>query len=119
MVEEATTGEAAEPLAVRDERGRINEAFVTKIESAVAAGDEIRARGLAGSLHEADLGDLIEALDPEARGRFVRLLGDAFDFAALTELDETIRAQILDELSPAAVAEGVRELESDDAVSIL
>src|SRR5260221_5353857 len=119
MVEETTSGEAAEPIAVRDERGRIDPEFVAKVESAVAAGDEGIVRGLAGSLHEADVGDLIEALDPDARGSFVGLLGDQFDFAALTELDETIRARILEELSPAAVAEGVRELESDDAVAIL
>lgn len=119
MVEETATSEAGEAIPVRDERGRLDAAFVAKVESAVAAGDEALVRRLAGSLHEADVGDLIEVLDPGARSRFVRLLGDKFDFAALTELDETIRSQILDELSPTAVAEGVRELESDDAVSIL
>jgi len=119
MAEETTPGEAAAPIAVRDERGRIDPEFVTLVESAVAVGDHERVRDLAGSLHEADLGDLIEALDAEVRTGFVSLLGEHFDFAALTELDETVRAQILDELSPAAVAEGVRELESDDAVSIL
>src|SRR5258706_151870 len=117
MVEEATPGAAAEPIAVRDERGRIDPEFAAKVERAIATGDEGRVRGLAGSLHEADVGDLIEALDPDARGSFVRLLGDQFDFATLTELAETVRSQILEELSPSAVAEGVRELESDDAVA--
>jgi len=47
------------------------------------------------------------------------LLGEHFDFAALTEVDETVRVQLIEELSPEAVAEGVRDLDSDDAVYIL
>ena len=60
-----------------------------------------------------------EALDPEERTALIRLLGDDFDFTALTELDETLRVQILEALPPKTVAEGVRELDSDDAVTIL
>ncbi|HEX2726680.1 MAG TPA: magnesium transporter, partial [Beijerinckiaceae bacterium] len=70
-------------------------------------------------LHEADLGDLLEALDPERRPRLIELLGRDFDFAALTEVDDAVRDDILEELEPQTVAEGVRELDSDDAVSIL
>jgi magnesium transporter len=74
---------------------------------------------LVGDLHAADLGDVIEALEPELRPRLVMLLGRDFDFLALTEVDATIRESILKELGAAAVADGVRELESDDAVAIL
>src|SRR5262249_12528647 len=35
------------------------------------------------------------------------------------EVDDTVREEILEELAPKAVAEGVRELDSDDAVAIL
>ena len=42
-----------------------------------------------------------------------------FDFTALTEVDDAVRDEILDELAPQAVAKGVSELESDDAVAIL
>ena len=76
-------------------------------------------RELAGDLHEADLGALIEALEPEQRPRLVELLGLHFDFTALTEVDDAVREEILDELPPKTVAEGVRDLESDDAVTIL
>ena len=103
----------------RDERGDLAEDFVDAIGSAIDAGDAATLRALVGDLHEADLGDLLEALEPEERTALIRLLGDDFDFAALTELDETLRVQILEELPPETVAEGVRELESDDAVAIL
>jgi magnesium transporter len=49
----------------------------------------------------------------------VKLLGRDFDFLALTEVDATVREAIVEELGAAAVADGVRELESDDAVVIL
>ena len=91
--------------------------------SSGSRGDRRRRRGalreLVGDLHEADVGDLIEALDPELRPRLIALMGADFDFTALTEVDDTVREEILEELPPETVAEGVRELDSDDAVFIL
>src|SRR6516164_10594037 len=88
--------------------------------SSVVLRDEDGAlRELVGELHQADVGDLIEALDPELRSRLVKLMGHDFDFSALTEVDDTVREEILEELPAEAVAEGVRELDSDDAVAIL
>ena len=43
-------------------------------------------------------------------------MGREFDFTALTEVDDSVREEILEELPPQTVAEGVRELDSDDAV---
>ena len=76
-------------------------------------------RALVGELHEADTGDLIEALDAELRPQLIELMGKDFDFTALTEVDDTVREEILEELEPGTVAEGVRDLDSDDAVYIL
>ena len=56
-----------DPLAVplRDAEDGLNPAFLAALQAAIEAGDADRTRGLAGDLHEADLGDLIEALDPD------------------------------------------------------
>src|SRR5215211_5144317 len=110
---------AAGVPAVRDEDENINHAFVEVLARAVEAGDGDRVRALTADLHEADLGDVIEALEPEHRPRLIALLGRDFDFAALTEVDEAVREEILEELEPSAVAEGVREVDSDDAITIL
>jgi magnesium transporter len=104
---------------VRDEEGAIRPEFVDEVARAVEQNDVPALRQLVGDLHEADLGDLLEALDPEMRPRLVELLGRDFDFSALTEVDDTVREEIIEELEPATVAEGVRELDSDDAVAIL
>src|SRR3954470_21500685 len=104
---------------MRDEEGDIRPEFVEKVSEAINAGDVPFLCEIVAELHEADLGDLIEALDPEARPRLVELTGADFDFSALNEVDDTVRDEILEELEPATVAEGVRELESDDAVELL
>jgi magnesium transporter len=104
---------------MRDEDGDIRPEFVAEISRAVQSGDAALLREIVAELHEADLGDLIEALDPEERPRLVELTAADFDFSALNEVDDTVREEILEELEPETVAEGVRELESDDAVELL
>src|SRR3954454_23406220 len=104
---------------MRDEDGDIRAEFVEKISDAIKAADTPFLREIVAELHEADLGDLIEALDPEERPRLVELPAADFDFSALNEVDDTVRDEILEELEPETVAEGVRELESDDAVELL
>jgi len=62
---------------------------------------------------------VLESLQTEQRIALVRLLGDDFDFTALTEVDESVRREIVSDLSLEQVAEGLEELDSDDAVYIL
>src|SRR5215207_2945699 len=111
--------DAASVPPVRDEDENIDQRFVTALATAIEAGDGERVRALTEDLHEADFGDVLEALEPEHRPRLIELLGRDFDFTALTEVDEAVREEILEELEPATVAEGVRDLDSDDAVTIL
>jgi magnesium transporter len=119
MLEEKDAAAPAPAVAMRDEDGALRAEFVEHVAQAIGEDDSTALRGLVGDLHAADLGDVIEALEPELRPSLVMLLGRDFDFLALTEVDATIREAILKELGAAAVADGVRELESDDAVAIL
>lgn len=107
------------PIPVRDLEGRLNPWFIETVEAAIEAGDAIALSVLAGDLHEADTGDLLETLSAEHRAAFIRLLGEDFDYAALTETDEAVRLQLLEDLPNDVIAEGLGELESDDAVYIL
>ena len=77
------------------------------------------ADAVQGPITRGDLAELLARLDPDERIALVRLLGDNFDFTALTELEEPVRLQILSELEPQAVAAGLADLDSDDAVYIL
>src|SRR4051812_34244538 len=104
---------------LRDADGAVRHEFVETVSEAIAGRDAGLLRALVAGLHESDVGDLIEALDPERRPQLIELLGEDFDFTALTEVDDAVREEILEELPPETVAEGVRDLDSDDAVYIL
>jgi magnesium transporter len=106
-------------LPMRNEDGGIRPEFVEEITRCIKAQDAPFLRAVVAELHEADLGDLIAALDAEDRVSLVELTGTDFDFSALNEVDDAVREEILEELEPETVAEGVRELESDDAVELL
>jgi magnesium transporter len=105
--------------AFRDEDGKPRPQFVEAVVEAVASGDAAATRGRVGSLHEADLGALLELLDHDARHQLIALMGADFDFTALTEVGETTREDILEDMPVETLAEAVRDLESDDAVAIL
>ncbi|WP_126399324.1 magnesium transporter [Blastochloris tepida] len=111
--------EKADGLPLRNEDGDIRAEVNEAVAAAVEAGDAARLRALFTDLHATDQSDLLLSLDPADRPRLIELLGDAFDFAALTELDETARTRIVEALETRTLVEGVRELDSDDAVYIL
>ena len=116
---EPERGDLAEIAPEENDEGVIRPEFVADVADAVAAEDPIEVRRLAGELHEADLATLIENLPGEARPKLIELMGSDFDFAALTELDSNIRDQIFEELPTETVAEGMSELEADDALVLL
>jgi magnesium transporter len=119
MVDQADMTGARMAEALRDDDGAIRSEFVDALREAIERNDAATVRTLAGELHEADTGDLIEALDADLRSRFVELMGREFDFTALTEVDDAVREDILDEVPSEIIAEGVRDLDSDDAATIL
>ena len=112
-------GSVLDRLPMRAEDGEIRHQFVEEIARAIHAADTPFLRTVVAELHEADLGDLIAALEPDDRVSLVELTGADFDFSALNEVDDSVREEILEELEPETVAEGVRELQSDDAVELL
>ena len=75
----------APPLILRDDDEQITPAYVAAVAAAIEAKDLERLRELVGDLHEADSADLLEALDADQRPELIELMGDDFDFAALTD----------------------------------
>ncbi|GAB1582098.1 magnesium transporter [Phyllobacterium phragmitis] len=104
---------------IYDEDGAVRSSFLASIGAAIADRDVLFLRSHVGTLHPSELGHVLEALQPEQRQALVQLLGEDFNFAALTEVDEAIRLEIVDALPNEQIAEGVQELDSDDAVYIL
>ncbi|PLW77692.1 magnesium transporter [Cohaesibacter celericrescens] len=97
----------------------ISQELFKLIDDAIEQRDSDHLISLTQDLHEADLGDIIEALSPRDRIDFLELLADDFDFTVLTELDDSLRLKIVEALPNKRVAEGISELDSDDAIVIL
>jgi magnesium transporter len=113
--------EAAEAAgtAIRDEDGVLDTGFVVRVSAAIADRDILALRTLVSDLHESDLGDVLQALPPESREALVNLLGDDFDWVALTEVDDAVRDEILEAIPNETIADAVRDLDSDDAIGLL
>ena len=111
--------DAAGEIHVRDEEGALRPEFLHAVAAALDADDAERVRELALPLHESDLADLIQLLRPEQRGLLITTLGDDFNAAALSELDEGVRDQVLEDMPADQVAEALQQLDSDEAVYLI
>jgi len=108
-----------DPNALRDSEDRISPLWLERLRAYLAAGRADDIATVMEPLHAADTGDVLESLDQDERLALVRILGDKFDYSALTEVDESVRVDLMDELSNADIARGVTGLDNDDAVAIL
>lgn len=102
-----------------DDEGVIRGDYLARIGAAIADRDILFLKEQVSTLHQSELGDLIESLQSEQRNALISLVGDDFDFTALTEVDEAIRLEIFEDLPNDKIAEGLGDLNSDDAVYIL
>ena len=101
----------------------INRDFVQAIKRALAlpAADDARVQlgALVDPLHAADLADVLEHLKPDQRSRLIALMGSDLDAEMLSELDESVRDEVLTQIEPQRLAEAITELDSDDAVHLI
>ena len=111
--------DAADEITLRDEEGALRADFLHAVEAALEAGDTKTVRELTLDLHEADLADLIQLLRPDQREPLITMLGRDFNAAALSELDEGVRDQVLEAMPKEAVAEALQQLDSDEAVYVI
>jgi len=118
---ETMTGPEAgtDTSALRDAGDRISPLWLERLRAYLAAGRDEDIAAVMEPLHAADVGDVLESLDADERLDLVRSLGDRFDYSALTEVDESVRVELMDELPNADIARGVTGLDNDDAVAIL
>ena len=116
---QAPEKDAADPHDIYSESGALDREFVDEVRGAVERDEREHLQELIIRLHESETGDVLTALPEGDRAHFVELLGQDFDFAALREVDEAVRDQIVDALDTEQLADGLTELDSDDAVYIL
>lgn len=115
----APMNEAVELAGTIDSESAITPEFLQTVKAALEAGSSDVLRSLVADLHAADFADLMELLRADQRSKLIAELGSDLNFEALSELDEAVRDQVVEELPNEQIAEAVRELDSDDAVYLL
>jgi len=97
----------------------LDKKIVTAVLYAVDLNDQAGLNDLLESLHPADIADLLEQINTFDRRRLIRLYGHEFDGDILSELNESLRDEVISILNPVVLADAVRDLESDDVVDLL
>jgi len=121
-----TPPDDAVPGASSDSASDLSETYdgldhddVDAIIEALEDGDVQIVRERVAPLHFADAADLIERLSADQRRALLEATSDVLDPDFFTELDETVRDEVVDIVGLDTMAEVVAELETDDAVEIV
>lgn len=109
----------ADPAAFRDADGHISLSWLDNLRVHLDARSAPDVIAIMAPLHSSETGDVLEVLDPDERVTLVRLLGEHFDFTALTEVEDSVRNDLMEELPNADIARGMAGIDNDDAVYIL
>lgn len=112
--------ETEDHIAEREEdEYSLDPRLVEAILDAVEKGDAGAVEELMHPLHPADIADLLEQIGPADRAALVKLWSAGFDGEILSELDESIREEVIEALPHDVLTEAVRELDSDDVVDLI
>ncbi len=93
--------------------------FIRHVDEAIDEQDREQVEKLCEDLHPADMADLLEQLDGDARQKLVQLLGRDLEADTLAELDEDVRDDVIEAMPAEQLAEAVSELETDDAAFVI
>lgn len=102
-----------------DEAYQLDRKAVSAILYAVDIEDQAKLIELMDPLHPADIADLLEQVNAFDRSRLIRLYDREFDGDILSELDESIRDEVIAVLTPQVLTQAVRDLDSDDVVDLV
>ncbi|MCR8827106.1 magnesium transporter [Pseudosulfitobacter koreensis] len=102
-----------------DEAYELDRKAVAAILYAVDIEDQEKLIELMEPLHPADIADLLEQVNAFDRARLIRLYDREFDGDILSELDESIRDEVISLLTPQVLTQAVRDLDSDDVVDLV
>lgn len=97
----------------------ITDRTVADVLDAVMQGDAAAIDALLDPLHPADIAHLIELIDSRERRDLLTLWQGGIDGDILSELDENLREEIIQQLRPDELATAPRDLDSDDVVDLV
>ena len=96
-----------------------NKEFISTFSEKIEAGNIEFINQTLKDLHEADVANLIENLNPDTRIKLIELESFNIDPEIFIELNESLQSEVLKLLSVESVIRIIKRLESDDAIKIL
>ena len=108
MVDETQEFELAADADDDSEAYKLNKRAVDSILYAVEIDDAAKLTELMEPLHAADIADLLEQISSFERTKLIRLYDREFDGEILSELDESIREEVIGILTPEVLSDAVR-----------
>jgi magnesium transporter len=93
--------------------------LVEDVAAALKAGAPDAVAETVINLHAADQADLMEQLTSRNLRRFMEAFHANLDPEVLSELEETVRDEVIDLLEPKEIAAAVAEMDTDDAVYVI
>ena len=109
----------AEPETNDDEAFGITDRLVSDVLDAVGRGDGAFLSEALDPMHPADVAHLLEQIDSRDRRALLITWPGGLEGEILSELDEELREEVIEQLAPAELADAVRDLESDDVVDLV
>ena len=114
-----TTETSTPEYEVEEEAYVIDRKAMAAILYAVEIWDQEKLFELMEPLHPADIADILEQINTYDRRRLIELYDQEFDGEILSELNESLREEVIAVLKPDVLAEAVRDLETDDVVDLV
>ena len=93
--------------------------LVRRVEAALAEETPDTVRALLANLSATGQASILEQIGEAERDKLVGILKTDLDPEALTELDEEVLEDVLEQLDSKEIAAAARELVADDAATIL
>lgn len=115
---ELEVGEDVLPVQAADLLG-LNSDVIRVAIIALDSDDGAAILEIVEPLHPAEIADLIEMLRGPMRTQLVELLRPKFDPEILSELDETVRDEVAEQLGTETIAKAIAALDSDDALNLI
>lgn len=97
----------------------VTERLLADVRDAISTDDNTALDALLDPLHPADIAHLIEQIDGRERQALLAQWRGGMGGEILSELDDSLREEVIDSLQPDELALAVRDLESDDVVDLV
>jgi len=98
---------------------KISREFIEQIQRCIESKNDKELAFLLKDMHHADIAEILDQLEFEHASYIFKILDSETTAEVLLDIDEDLREDILNSLSPKEIAEELDEMDTDDAADII